>query len=218
MGLKGILFQGDGALSYAWSDIVDDLLHNPRSYQLNRVTKETNIQLQIILDSEKNSRIETGLDFFDHMLHQLAKHGGFNLDMTVQGDLNVDEHHTIEDTAIALGSAMKGALQQKMGIGRYGFVLPMDEALAQVAIDLCGRAYFTFEGEFNREKVGDLPTEMVPHFFRTLADSLGAALHIKIKGENTHHMIEAIFKGVGRTLKQAFSKTGTTLPTTKGIL
>ena len=152
------------------------------------------------------------------MLEQIAKHGGFSLQLTCKGDLHIDEHHTVEDCALALGQALKSALGDKRGIHRYGFLLPMDEALAQVAIDLSGRPYFVFEGKFGRDSVGQLPTELVPHFFRSLAETLGAAINIKVEGENTHHMIEACFKGVGRALRQAFRVTDTELPSTKGTL
>jgi imidazoleglycerol phosphate dehydratase HisB len=152
------------------------------------------------------------------MLEQLAKHGGFSLQLTCKGDLEVDEHHTVEDTALALGAALRQALGDKRGIGRYGFLLAMDEAEAQVAIDLSGRPYAVWEGRFGRQDVGGLPTEMVPHFFRSLAETLGAALHVKVTGENTHHMVESSFKGVGRALRQAFRREGTELPSTKGVL
>ena len=152
------------------------------------------------------------------MLEQIAKHGGFSLQLRCQGDLHIDEHHTVEDTALALGEALRRALGSKSGIGRYGFTLPMDDSLAQAAIDLSGRSYFVFEGEFGRDRVGELPTELVPHFFRSLADSLGAALHLSVKGENTHHMIEACFKVTGRALRHGFRVAGNDLPTTKGVL
>jgi imidazoleglycerol phosphate dehydratase HisB len=152
------------------------------------------------------------------MLEQIAKHGGFALDLECKGDLEVDEHHTVEDCALALGEALRKALGDKRGIGRYGFLLPMDEARAQVAIDLSGRAYAVFEGEFGREQVGGLPTELVPHFFRSLADSMGAAIHVAVTGENTHHQVEACFKGVGRALRMALRREGDDLPSTKGVL
>jgi len=152
------------------------------------------------------------------MLEQLGKHGGFSLTLECLGDLHIDEHHTIEDCAIALGEALKAALGDKRGLHRYGFLLPMDEARAQVAIDLSGRAYSVFEGRFGREQVGTMPTELVPHFFRSLADSLGAAVHVSVVGDNTHHMIEACFKGVGRALREAFRREGHDLPSTKGTL
>jgi imidazoleglycerol phosphate dehydratase HisB len=152
------------------------------------------------------------------MLEQLAKHGGFSLQLTCRGDLQIDEHHTVEDCALALGEALRKALGSKVGIARYGFLLPMDEAQAQVAIDLSGRAYAQFSGRFTREAVGGLPTELVPHFFRSLAETLGAAIHVSVAGENTHHMIEGCFKGVGRAFRQAFRRESEELPSTKGVL
>jgi imidazoleglycerol phosphate dehydratase HisB len=152
------------------------------------------------------------------MLEQIAKHGGFSLQLSCTGDLHIDEHHTVEDCALALGEALRKALGDKRGIQRYGFLLPMDEALAQVAIDLSGRPYFVFDGQFGRTQVGQLPTELVPHFFRSLADTLGAAINLKVTGENTHHQIEACFKAVGRALRQAVRVTDAELPSTKGTL
>jgi imidazoleglycerol phosphate dehydratase HisB len=152
------------------------------------------------------------------MLEQIARHGGFALNISCKGDLQIDEHHTVEDCALALGAALRDALGDKRGIARYGFLLAMDEAEAQVALDISGRPYFLWEGRFNRERVGDLPTELVPHFFRSFAESLGAALHVTVRGENTHHMIEACFKGVGRSLRQAIRLEGNELPSTKGVL
>ena len=148
----------------------------------------------------------------------MARHGGFALELRCRGDLEIDEHHTVEDCALALGQALREALGDKIGIARYGFVLPMDEAQAQVAIDLSGRPYTVFEGKFNRESVGGLPTELVPHVFRSLSESLRAAIHVSVRGENSHHMIEACFKGVGRALRQAFRIEGTDLPSSKGVL
>ena len=152
------------------------------------------------------------------MLEQISKHGGFRLDLETTGDLNVDEHHTVEDVAISLGTALKRALGDKRGIGRYGFVVPMDESEARVSIDLSGRGNFLFEGRWTRDKVGGLSTEMVEHFFRSLAESLGAAVHIEVLGENAHHMVEACFKGVGRALRQSVQLTEEGLPSTKGLL
>jgi imidazoleglycerol-phosphate dehydratase/histidinol-phosphatase len=202
----------------SWADIARQLTIVERTASVNRKTKETDIHVAVNLDRESPITVSTGLGFFDHMLEQIARHGGFSLDLKCQGDLHIDEHHTVEDCALALGQALKAALGDKRGIGRYGFLLAMDEALAQVAIDLSGRAYFTFEGTFGRDNVGQLPTELVPHFFRSLADTLGAAINLKVTGENTHHMIEACFKGVGRALRQAFAVTGRELPSTKGTL
>ena len=183
-----------------------------------RVTNETNIRAQVNLDAQDVIDIDTGIGFFDHMLEQLAKHGGFSLILKVKGDLHIDEHHTVEDTALCLGEALRNALGDKLGISRYGFTLPMDEALSQVAIDLSGRPYFVFEGKFERENVGELPTELIPHFFRSLSETLGAAINIKLSGENSHHTIESVFKAMGRALRFAIKKQGKDLPSTKGVL
>lgn len=195
-------------------------LSNPggRVARVVRRTKETSITVEIDLDRESPIHASTGIGFFDHMLEQIAKHGGFSLRLTCSGDLHIDEHHTIEDCALALGEALRKALGDKRGIQRYGFLLPMDEALAQVAIDLSGRAYFVFDGQFGRDHVGQFPTELAPHFFRSLADALGAAINLKVTGENTHHQIEACFKAVGRALRQAVRVTDAELPSTKGVL
>jgi imidazoleglycerol phosphate dehydratase HisB len=190
----------------------------PRRATVTRRTRETDIRVTVCLDRPAGTRIATGIGFYDHMLEQLARHGGFGLQLVCRGDLQVDEHHTVEDTAIVLGQALRKALGDKHGIGRYGFLLPMDEALAHVAVDVGGRSYLVFEGCFRREFVGGLPTEMVPHFFRSFAEALGATIHISLRGENTHHMVEAAFKGLGRTLRQCFARVDDTLPSTKGVL
>jgi imidazoleglycerol-phosphate dehydratase/histidinol-phosphatase len=207
----------DGAFR-SWTALAADVLDRHRTAQVRRKTKETDIQVELNLDLSGDPAISTGIGFFDHMLEQLGKHGGFLLRVHCAGDLKVDEHHTVEDVALAVGEALKQALGEKRGISRYGFLLPMDEAEVQVALDLSGRAYFVFEGEFPREAVGELPTELVPHFFRSLSDALGATLHIKGHGENTHHMIEACFKGVARTLRDACARIGDAVPSTKGAL
>lgn len=201
-----------------WAAIAREVCDQPRRATVTRKTKETAIRVMIDLDREEPIDIKTGIGFFDHMLEQLAKHGGFSLALTCDGDLEIDEHHTVEDVALALGKAFNDALGDKRGIGRYGFTLPMDEAQAQVALDLSGRAVFRFVGEFPRDSVGALPTEMVEHFFRSLSASLGAALHASVDGENTHHMVEACFKATGRALRQAKMRVGTELPSTKGTL
>lgn len=218
LGVQGLRLRVDGSPEETWSAIAARLAHPERTAQVRRKTKETDIAIQVNLDRESPIHVTTGLGFFDHMIEQVAKHGGFSLQLECKGDLHIDEHHTVEDCALALGQALKAALGDKRGIHRYGFLLAMDEALAQVAIDLSGRAYFVFEGQFGRDSVGQLPTELVPHFFRSLGDTLGAAINIKVTGENTHHMIEACFKGVGRALRQAFRVTDTELPSTKGTL
>jgi imidazoleglycerol-phosphate dehydratase / histidinol-phosphatase len=215
LGVRGLRV---GPAGLPWSEIARSLSTRNREASIERKTKETAIQVKVNLDQESPIQVSTGLGFFDHMLEQIARHGGFALDLKCAGDLHIDEHHTVEDCALALGQALKAALGDKRGIARYGFLLAMDEALAQVAIDLSGRAYFVFEGKFGRDNVGQLPTELVPHFFRSLADTLGAAINIKVTGDNTHHMIEACFKGVGRALRQAFRITDRELPSTKGTL
>ena len=216
LGVKGLRFSLSGSDSLTWPAITNTLLS--REALVERVTRETRIRVSLNLDSDQPGHISTGIGFFDHMLEQIAKHGGFALSLECQGDLRIDEHHTIEDCALALGEALRKALGDKRGIQRYGFLLPMDEARVQVAIDLSGRAYSVFEGQFGRDQVGGLPTELVPHFFRSLADSLGAAIHVSVIGDNTHHQIEACFKGVGRALRMALRRDGDDLPSTKGTL
>jgi imidazoleglycerol-phosphate dehydratase/histidinol-phosphatase len=189
---------------------------------LRRKTNETDIRVYLDLDARQagamSNTCNTGIGFFDHMLDQLASHGGFLLELECTGDLQIDEHHTVEDCALTLGEALDQALGDRRGIGRYGFTLPMDESLAQVAIDLSGRPAFDFEAEFPREQLGDFSTEMVRHFFASLSQSLRAAIHMQVKGENTHHMIEALFKGAGRALRPALARDGFALPSTKGSL
>jgi imidazoleglycerol-phosphate dehydratase/histidinol-phosphatase len=218
IGIDGILVNTDDDAALTWPQIVERLCYSDRKACAERNTNETRIRVTVNLDTSGNTSVSTGIGFYDHMLEQIAKHGGFTLELECEGDLTVDEHHTVEDTAICLGSALREALGNKYGIGRYGFLLPMDESEAEVALDLSGRAAFQFSGEFPRDSVGELSTEMVEHFFRSLAESLGAALHIKVVGQNTHHMIEACFKSVGRALRQAIQRTGADLPTTKGTL
>jgi len=201
-----------------WDSIAHELADTPRRALVKRHTKETQINVFIDLDEEKPANINTGLAFFDHMLEQIGRHGGFLLDIQAKGDLHIDEHHTIEDTGLALGQALRQALGDKRGIGRYGFTLPMDESLASAALDFSGRPYFVFEGQFNREKVGDMPTELVAHFFRSLCDSAGLNLNLKVSGDNDHHKIEACFKALARALRQAITRVGTELPSTKGSL
>ncbi len=218
LGIAGLRVRADGAAGATWPAIVAQLCRRERAAEIRRTTKETDIQVRVNLDRTAPIAIATGIGFYDHMLEQVARHGGFALELTCRGDLQIDEHHTVEDCALALGQALREALGDKRGIARFGFLLPMDEARAQVAIDLSGRAYSVFEGKFGRESVGGLPTELVPHFFRSLADSLGAAVHVSVQGENTHHMVEACFKATGRALRQAVRLEGTELPSSKGVL
>jgi len=215
LGVRGFRI---GADALDWPAIARALLDTPRQARVERVTRETRIAVQVDLDSAVRPTIATGIGFLDHMIEQLGVHGGFALDLRCEGDLHIDEHHTVEDSALALGQALREALGDRRGIGRYGFLLPMDESQAQVAIDLSGRPYFVFEGNFPREQVGALPTELVPHFFRSLADALGANVHIAVRGDNTHHMIEACFKGVGRALRPALTRSGDGVPSSKGVL
>jgi imidazoleglycerol-phosphate dehydratase / histidinol-phosphatase len=216
LGMRGVRVRRHGTPDETWPAVVKAL--TTRRAQVNRRTRETEIDVRANLDDTSPIRVATGIGFFDHMLEQLAKHGGFALELTCKGDLEIDEHHTVEDCGLALGEALRRALGSKVGIARYGFLLPMDEAEAQVAIDLSGRAFAQFSGRFNRETVGGLPTELVPHFFRSLAESLGAAVHVSVTGENSHHMIEACFKGVARALRQAVRRESRELPSTKGVL
>jgi len=187
----------------------------------HRRTKETDIKIKLDLDGSGKSKIKTGIGFFDHMLEQLAKHSNINLEITVKGDLHIDEHHTVEDAGIALGEAMSIALGNRKGIERYGFMLPMDDALAQCAIDLGGRAYLSFKCKFKRETVGGFPTELFKEFFRGLSMGLRANIHIKASGENDHHKAEAIFKTFARALNNALkydSRNKGSLPSTKGLI
>jgi imidazoleglycerol-phosphate dehydratase/histidinol-phosphatase len=216
LGIRSARVRVRGGEQEQWPAVTHALL--ARRAHLMRQTRETRIDVEVELDTAGENRIATGIGFLDHMLEQLAKHGGFQLQLRAEGDLHIDEHHTVEDCALALGETLRRALGDKAGIGRYGFLLPMDESEAQVAIDLAGRPYFQFEGRFGREQIGTLPTELVPHFFRSLADALGCALHLTVRGENTHHMIEACFKGVGRALRPALHREGQDLPSTKGTL
>jgi len=218
LGVRGFLLSKDGGRETSWPGIVDVLCHADRQASVERVTKETRIRAIVNLDTPEPITISTGIGFFDHMLEQISKHGGFSLSLQCEGDLNIDDHHTVEDTAICFGGAIRKALGSKRGVGRYGFVLPMDESEAKVLIDLSGRGRFVFNGDFSKDHVGELSTEMVEHFFRSFADALGAAVHITVKGQNTHHMVEACFKSVGRSLRQAIRRDGNELPTTKGTL
>ncbi len=214
MGIKGIQIDP----TVGWLPVEHQILSTLRQATVRRKTKETDIEVTVDLDHADLCQVSTGIGFFDHMLEQVGKHGQIGLQIQVDGDLQVDEHHTVEDTALALGQAIRQALGDKRGIGRYGFTLPMDESLAQVALDLSGRPYCVFEAQFPAKHVGQLSIEMVPHFFRSLADALQATLHLSVTGHNTHHMVEALFKGIGRALNVAVTQQGTALPSTKGVL
>ncbi|MGK7392285.1 MAG: bifunctional histidinol-phosphatase/imidazoleglycerol-phosphate dehydratase HisB [Candidatus Cyclobacteriaceae bacterium M2_1C_046] len=231
MGCKGILFNNSVSVAddlkeiialqtESWLEIAAFLTGAKRIATVRRKTKETDIAIELNLDGTGKPNIDTGLRFFDHMLEQLSYHGNVDLNIKVKGDLDIDEHHTIEDTAIALGQAFNEAIGDKRGIERYGYTIPMDDALAQVAIDFSGRRWLVWEAEFNREHVGDMPTEMFYHFFKSFSDEARCNLHISVKGDNEHHKIEAIFKGLARAIKMAVKRdpNNKKLPSTKGIL
>jgi imidazoleglycerol-phosphate dehydratase / histidinol-phosphatase len=233
IGAQGILIN-DGSLSEKvkekgletfcsltttdWKDIYKLVANPERKATVIRKTKETDIKIDINLDGEGKSKISTGLAFFDHMLDQLSRHGNIDLTIETKGDLHIDEHHTIEDTALALGEAFISALGNKRGIERYGFCLPMDDCLAQVAIDFGGRPWLVWETEFKREKIGEMPTEMFYHFFKSFSDTAKCNLNMKAEGTNEHHKIEALFKAFAKAIKMAVKKEGNQLPTTKGML
>ena len=204
----------------SWSEVARLVLRTERSVQVIRKTKETDIMVNLNLDGMGNSSIQTGLGFFDHMLEQLSKHGLMDLEIKVKGDLHIDEHHTIEDTALTLGDAFSRALGTKRGIERYGFCLPMDDSLAQVAVDLGGRPWLVWNTKFSREKIGDMPTEMFHHFFKSFTDAAKCNLNVTCEGENEHHKIESIFKAFARALRMAAKRDTSSmiLPTTKGTL
>ena len=205
-------------LALAAFGILIDNSRVDRIGECHRKTKETDISVLVNLDNPSEVNIKTGIGFYDHMLESLAKHGNFGLTLTCVGDLEIDSHHTIEDCALALGTALKRALGDKAGIGRFGFIIPMDETLANVAIDLSGRPSFNFTGDFPTDHVGEFPSEMCPHVFDSLSQTLGASIHISVNGENTHHMIEACFKGVARALRPAFKRSGNIIASTKGVI
>ena len=237
MGAKGILLTADAEKAEAdiaaaelgddvalvatsWSRIADYLRGGSRTAHISRVTNETSIDVRIDLDGTGRCDISTGIGFFDHMLDQLGRHSGMNLAVKVKGDTWVDEHHTIEDTAIAIGDALLKALGDKRGIERYGFVLPMDDCQCTVALDFGGRPWLVWDARFNREKIGDMPTEMFLHFFKSLSDSARMNLYVSARGENEHHKIEGIFKALARSIRCAIRRDvfRYELPSTKGML
>jgi imidazoleglycerol-phosphate dehydratase/histidinol-phosphatase len=230
LGAKAILFNEPATIptnevlvltTTDWDEIYRFLKLPARTAHVSRITKETQITIDLNLDGKGQSAIHTGLGFFDHMLDQLAKHSGADLSIQVKGDLHIDEHHTIEDTALALGEAYVKALGDKRGINRYGFLLPMDDVLAQVAIDFSGRNWLVWEADFKREKIGEMPTEMFFHFFKSFTDTAKCNLNVKAEGANEHHKIEAIFKAFAKAIKMAVTqdlKNLESLPSTKGVL
>ncbi|MBG5979634.1 bifunctional histidinol-phosphatase/imidazoleglycerol-phosphate dehydratase HisB [Proteus mirabilis] len=215
MGINGLRYNAN---ELSWSAISELLTKKDRYSHVERKTKETQIAIDIWLDREGESQISTDVGFFDHMLDQIATHGGFRMNINVQGDLVIDDHHTVEDTGLALGEALREALGNKRGIARFGFTLPMDECLASCALDISGRPHLEYKAEFKYQRVGDLSTEMIEHFFRSLSYTMGCTLHLKSKGKNDHHKAESLFKVFGRTLRQAIRVEGNTLPSSKGVL
>lgn len=217
LGCKALILGRDGM---TWDKIAEILFAGERKAEVHRTTHETDIDIRLNIDGSGNCDIKTGLGFFDHMLEQIGKHGMMDLYIRTNGDLNVDEHHTIEDTALALGECILKALGDKRGIERYGYCLPMDDCLCQVALDFGGRPWLVWDAEFHREHVGDMPTEMFLHFFKSLSDAARMNLNIKAEGENEHHKIEGIFKALARALKMAVRRDiyHFTLPSTKGSL
>lgn len=216
LGCKSLILNSD----MNWEKITDLLFAGERSAEVRRTTKETDIEVRVNLDGNAKCDIQTGLGFFDHMLEQISKHGMIDLYIRCKGDLHVDEHHTIEDTALALGECILKALGDKRGIERYGYCLPMDDCLCQVALDFGGRPWLVWDAEFHRERVGEMPTEMFLHFFKSLSDSARMNLNIKAEGENEHHKIEGIFKALARSLRMAVKRDVSHfyLPSSKGTL
>lgn len=198
LGVRGLKYSEN----LTWKEIEEEILNSFRTASISRITKETNIHVKVCLNGGKIA-INTGVPFFDHMLEQIAIHGGIGLEISCKGDLEIDEHHSVEDVALALGSAIKQALGDKIGITRYGFVLPMDECLASCAIDFCNRPHLVYKAKFKKEKLGELNTEMIEHFFYSLSYSMGVSLHLKVKGKNDHHKAEGLFKAFAKALKMA---------------
>jgi imidazoleglycerol-phosphate dehydratase/histidinol-phosphatase len=209
-----------GLETISWKAVWEYLRLGQRELVHERNTNETKIRIALNLDGQGKTSISTGLHFFDHMLDQLGRHSGIDLSITVQGDLHIDEHHTIEDTGIALGEAISLALGDKKGVARYGFTLPMDDSLAQVALDFGGRSWLVWSAEFKREQIGDMPTEMFYHFFKSFTDAARCNLNIKVEGDNEHHKIESVFKALAKSIKMAVRRDpeNMQLPSTKGIL
>lgn len=220
LSMRSELHDSIALQTQSWASIYRYLKRQDRTTTLTRKTKETDIQIDLNLDGSGQGTIETGIGFFDHMLEQIARHGAMDLEILAKGDLHIDEHHTIEDTGIALGSAFKEALGKKVGIDRYGFTLPMDEALAQVAIDFSGRSFLVWDVEFQQAQIGDIPEDLFEHFFKSFCDACGCNLNVRVEGKNDHHKIESIFKAFAKALRMAVRRDAEseTLPSTKGVL
>jgi imidazoleglycerol-phosphate dehydratase/histidinol-phosphatase len=219
-GERGLSDDGFLFVATSWDEIAEYIFAGERVATVRRTTKETDISVRLNLDGNGKSTVSTGIGFFDHLLEQIGKHSGMDLTVSVKGDLHVDEHHTIEDTAIALGEALYKALGDKRGMERYGFCLPMDDCLCQVALDFGGRAWLVYDAEFKREKIGEMPTEMFPHFFKSLSDAARMNLNIKAEGSNEHHKAEGIFKALAKAIRMAVRRDiyKYELPSTKGVL
>ncbi|MCV3470497.1 bifunctional histidinol-phosphatase/imidazoleglycerol-phosphate dehydratase HisB [Campylobacter sp. CNRCH_2015_0814] len=215
LGIQGLKYDKN---DFNWEQIADFILQNYRSACIERNTKETQIQVKIAFNEKAKADIKTNIAFFDHMLEQIATHANISLEIKCKGDLEVDEHHSVEDVALALGEAIKSALDQKIGIARYGFVLPMDECLASCAIDFCNRPHLVYKAKFKKEKLGELSTEMIEHFFYSLSYAMGASLHLKVKGKNDHHKAEGLFKAFARALKMAIKIENENLASSKGVI
>ncbi|WP_276882660.1 bifunctional histidinol-phosphatase/imidazoleglycerol-phosphate dehydratase HisB [Campylobacter cuniculorum] len=212
LGVRGLKYG-----TFTWQELCDEILSTFRNASVSRITKETKIQVKLALNGGK-IKLDTGVGFFNHMLEQIAVHSGIGLEISCKGDLEIDEHHSVEDVALAFGSAIKKALGDKIGIGRYGFVLPMDEALASCSIDFCNRPHLVYKAKFKKQKLGELSTEMIEHFFYSLSYSMGASLHLKVKGQNDHHKAEGLFKAFGRALKMAIKIEDEKLASSKGVI
>ncbi|EAO7355763.1 TPA: bifunctional histidinol-phosphatase/imidazoleglycerol-phosphate dehydratase HisB [Campylobacter coli] len=213
LGVRGLKYSEN----LTWKEIEEEILNSFRTASISRITQETNIHVKVCLNGGKIA-INTGVPFFDHMLEQIAVHGGIGLEISCKGDLEIDEHHSVEDVALALGSAIKQALGDKIGITRYGFVLPMDECLASCAIDFCNRPHLVYKAKFKKEKLGELSTEMIEHFFYSLSYSMGVSLHLKVKGKNDHHKAEGLFKAFAKALKMAVKIESENLASSKGVI
>lgn len=215
IGIQGIQYN---RANLNWIKIKDFLMQNYRSSHIHRITTETNTNVKIWLDQHMSNYIDTGIHFFNHMLEQIAVHAKIRMHITVQGDLHIDDHHTIEDTALALGEALNQALNNRVGINRFGFTLPMDESIAQCILDISGRIYFDYSAKYTSIKIGDLSTDMIEHFFRSLSSTMKCTLHLKVTGKNDHHKAESLFKAFGQTLRQAIDISHDYIVSSKGTL